>query len=318
MINADDEDDEDPIHPFKRSGLNPYEQQTDDSRQYRFNPTMETPLPSSDILQDVSTPNFAHKLAFAVSDKETNTEATISHSRPKDFSRGVWPSKNAFGGVTYRPKIVPKMVSHYVQVESHEIDESRIVPQVVYQIVAPASAIPPKNIRPRMIQTSDDEESIVEIVEKPPKRQLPQKQKIIVKQSSGEHDVTSDEEPKSIERVPKGKKIQRIEYFDSDEEKSNRAEPIDVKHKRPYRIEYVDTKEERSNRVEHVDAKEERPHRVVKQPQYEIVEDVIERANSSSIEDITDAMKHEKKRGKKKNKKQGFGKISVKHIKPNK
>ncbi|CAF4266055.1 unnamed protein product, partial [Rotaria magnacalcarata] len=106
-----------------------------------------------------------HTLTIQVNDKQTNTETTISQIRPKDFNRGVWPLKNAYGGVSYRPPVPPKMASRYIQAVPHEIDEILESPQVIYQIVAPASAIPSKNIPPRMIQTSDNGESDIEVIE---------------------------------------------------------------------------------------------------------------------------------------------------------
>ncbi|CAF4378284.1 unnamed protein product [Rotaria socialis] len=325
MINVDDEDD--PIDLFRKSDGKQYERQQDTLRNYKFNPGNDsTPMPSN-ILQDVSTPKLLHTLTIQVNDKQTNTETTISQIRPKDFNHGVWPLKNAYGGVSYRPPVPPKMASRYIQAVPHEIDETLEPPQITYQIVAPASAIPSKNILPRMIQTSDDDESAIETTRKqqPNVVREAQKHNIVVQRKNRieyvhgaqpetnrlQYDDTDEEESQHIHKaVTNGKRQQQpqqhIEYFDTDEEETNHQEQIDVKHKQPHRIEYVDTKEER-------------PHRIAKQPQYDVVEDVIERARSSSIDDIDDASKEDRKRGRKKHKKHGVGKkVTVKHIKANK
>ncbi|CAM4778118.1 unnamed protein product [Rotaria magnacalcarata] len=328
MIDVDDEDD--PIDLFKKSDGKQYERQQDTLRNYKFNPGNDSTSIPSDILQDVSTPKLLHTLTIQVNDKQTNTETTISQIRPKDFNRGVWPLKNAYGGVSYRPPVPPKMASRYIQAVPHEIDEILESPQVIYQIVAPASAIPSKNIPPRMIQTSDNGESDIEVIETTRKQQPnvvreAQKQKIVVQPKNRieyvhgaqpetnhlKYDNMYEEESRHIQKaVTNGKQQQQpqqhIEYSDTGEEETNHQEQIDVKHKQPHRIEYVDTKEER-------------PHRIVKQPQYEVVEDVIERARSSSIEDIDDAPKENRKRERKKHKKHGVGKkVTVKHVKANK
>ncbi|CAF1022162.1 unnamed protein product [Adineta ricciae] len=59
-----------------------------------------------------------------VEDKLTNTENTISSLRLRDYKRGVWPARNAYGGISYRPTEPPKMTHRVTQALPNDIDQS--------------------------------------------------------------------------------------------------------------------------------------------------------------------------------------------------
>ncbi|CAF3917911.1 unnamed protein product [Rotaria sordida] len=44
--------------------------------------------------------------------------------RPRDYQRGVWPAKNAYGGLSYRSFEKPKMIDRFIQTLSNEIDQT--------------------------------------------------------------------------------------------------------------------------------------------------------------------------------------------------
>ncbi|CAF3437281.1 unnamed protein product [Rotaria sp. Silwood1] len=324
MVNADD--DIDPIDPLATSDFKQNDRQKNPFKTYKFISTNDASSLRSGILQDVSTPDSIPKLSFKVHDKQTNTETTIALLRLKDFNRGVWPATNAYGGMSKRSIDRPKMTSHFVQVEPHEIEETFQPPQVIYQIVPPTSAISPPQVQQRIIHMPNEQTSVIDDVETAKKQprttsmRETQKQNIVVQPKPRIEPIHIEEQRKQqIDNIESGDEQQYFsEYIDSSDEQPTRSEHVDTKKKRPHRIEHVNSTEEQSHRIEHVDSKEKRPHHIAQKPQYDIVEEVNERArSSSSIEDIVDVpTKHEKKHGRKKDKKKHVGKVSVKHVKP--
>ncbi|CAF3808811.1 unnamed protein product [Rotaria sordida] len=306
MINSDD--DIEPIDSSPVSGI----RQRNASQTYKFNPTNDASSIRSGILQDVSTPNSIPKLSFKVHDKQTNTETTISLLPPKDFNRGVWPAINAYGGMSHRPVVQPKMISQNVQVLEHEIEEILETPKVIYQAVAPAAAatataaISPPPVQQRIIHMPDDQTSVIDVVETTKKQHRTntireaQKQNIVVQPK-----------PRNEQAHVEEQRTHRIEDLDSSDEQSHHIENLDSNDEQPHRIEHFDNSEE------DVDTKKKRSHRIVQKPQNEVSDEIIQRVRSSSIEEIVDVPKHGRKHGRKKDKKQNFTKVSVKHIKPN-
>ncbi|CAF3356909.1 unnamed protein product [Rotaria socialis] len=75
-----------------------------------------------------------------VEDKQTNTEITMAPLRPRDCQRGVWPGKNAYGGISYRSFEKPIMTHRFIQTSSNEDDQT--VPQGNINLMN----IPPRTI----------------------------------------------------------------------------------------------------------------------------------------------------------------------------
>ncbi|CAF1261053.1 unnamed protein product [Rotaria sordida] len=75
-------------------------------------------------IQNISPFSTTTEDVIQVEDKQTNTETTMAPLRPRDYQRGVWPAKNAFGGLSYRPFEKPKMVNHFIQTLPNEIDQT--------------------------------------------------------------------------------------------------------------------------------------------------------------------------------------------------
>jgi hypothetical protein len=223
-------------------------------KNYKYNRPNDTSSVLSGMMHDVSPLPLA---TVRMNDKQTNTEATIAPLRPIDFDRGVWSSINAYNGISYRPLIPPQMVSRFIQVLPHEIDETFQSPQIIYQFVAPATVVAPPQVQPRILQIPTQQAPAVEVIE--PK----QSRTTLVHQPQIQQSVVQP-----------------------------------------------------TNRIEYVE--EQRPRRIIQKPQYEIVEEVINGSVSSTSEEyveIVDVPKHRRKHGRKKEKKQGFGKVSVKHVK---
>ena len=287
---------------------------------YKFNrPNDQASIPSN-VLQDVSTSSSMSQSAVEVNDKQTNTETTIAPLRPKDFDRGVWASINAYGGVSYRPLIPPHMVSRFIQVIPHDIDETYQMPQVIYEVVAPTAAIMPSTqIQPRIVQIPAQQVPMVEVIEPSRKQQRttiirqPQTQQIIVQQTprieyvdeQRPHRVIQQAEYVDVEEQRPRRVVQQTEY--ADEQRPRRAvqqtEYVDeqrprrvvqqteyVDEQRPRRVvqqtEYVDVEEQKPRRIvqqpEYVDVEEQKPRRIVQQPEYEIVEEIDDRSSSPS------------------------------------
>jgi hypothetical protein len=321
MFNKDD--DIDPNDPSSTQDADGNDRQKAVLRKiYKFNRPNETSSIPSGKLQDVSTPTPIPQPTYLVTDKQTNTETTIATIRPRDLDRGVWPSRNAYNGISYRPLIQPQTISRFIQVLPHEIEEAYQGPQIIYQIVAPAAAIPPQQLQPRIIQMPAHEASVVEVIEttrKQPRTTIirqPQTQQIVVQPTTRYEYVDAEDQQQ---------RPRRIEYVDTEEQRPRRIEYIDADdQQRPRRIEYVDAEEQqqqqRPRRIEYVDAEAQpqRSRRIIQQPQYEIVEEIADRSTSSASEDyvqVVDGPKHARKKGRKKEKKPKFGKISVKHVK---
>ncbi|CAF2843568.1 unnamed protein product [Rotaria sp. Silwood2] len=317
MDNSDDDIDPITISDFKQN-----ERQKAAIRTYKLDSINHASSIPSGILQDVSTPSSMPKLSCKVHDKQTNTETSIAPLRPKDFNRGVWPAINAFGGIADRSKVRPRMISRVVQVLPHEIEETLETKQVINKIVVPPTAVtPPPQVQQRIIYMPDEKTSVIDAVETTTKQpriasiREVQKQNIVV-QPKPRVETAHVEEQRThrIENIDsRDEQPHRAEHVDSSDEESHPIEHIDTKKKQAHRIEHVDSNEEQPH---HVDTKEKQTHRTVQKPQHEIVEEVNERARSSSIEEIVDVPKHGKKHGRKKDKKQSFGKVSVKHVKP--
>jgi hypothetical protein len=188
------------------------------------------------------------------------------------------------------------MVSRFIQVIPYDIDETYQVPQVIYEVVAPTTAvIPSTQIQPRIIQIPAQQAPILEIIEPSRKQQRttiirqPQTQQIIVQQTP-QIEYVDEQRPRRV--------IQQAEYVDDEEQRPRRV---------VQQIEYVD---------------EQKPRRIVQQPEYEIVEEIDDRSSSSGssmeeVVEIVDAPKQSRKRGRKKGKKNKTGAISVKHINSN-
>ncbi|CAF3276339.1 unnamed protein product [Rotaria socialis] len=58
-----------------------------------------------------------------VTDKQTNTETTMSPLRIRDIQCGVWPAQNAYGGVSNRPLKRRRMTDQFVQTALDKMDQ---------------------------------------------------------------------------------------------------------------------------------------------------------------------------------------------------
>lgn len=326
---------------------------------YKFNRPNDTSSIPSNIPHNVSTSPLMSQPTINVTDKQTNTEATIAVIRPKDLNRGVWPSMNAYGGISYRPLIQPQMVSRFIQVLPHEIEQTMQPQQVIYQVVAPAAAIPPQQIQSRIIQIPAEQSSsdFLQYIEttqqqqqQPRTIQIPVQQQQIVeyvqttqRQQQPRTIQIPAQQPQTIEYVETTQRQQPrmiqipapqsplVEYIETTQKQQPRTTIIrqpqtqQIVVQPSTRIEYVDSEDQQTHRIvqqpttriEYVNAKDQRTHRNVQQPQYEIVEEIIDRSSPSPMDEyveVVDAPKHGRHREKKKDKKRGFGKIIVKHI----
>jgi len=328
-----DEDDIDINDPSTNHDIEGNERQKAVLRKiYKFNrPNERTPVPSN-VLQDVSSPpssssSISH-IPVPVNDKQTNTDTTIAPLPPKDLDRGVWASINAYGGVAYRPLIAPQMTSRFIQVLPQEIDETYQIPQVIYQVVAPATTvIPTAQMQPRIVQIPAPPAPIFEVVE--PKKnqtriiptsthQVPAVEVIQSQKKQSRIIPTSEQQLSMIEVIEPSKKQQRTTII-----RQPQTQQIIVQQ--TPRIEYVE--EQRPRRVvqqtEYVDIDDQRPRRVIQQPTYEIVEEIVDRSTSAStssmeeIVEIVDAPKNIRQRERKKGKRHKTGTVSVKHINSN-
>jgi hypothetical protein len=324
MFNQDEDDIDDTDPSVARDAEGNDRQKAVLRKIYKFNrPNEPPPYPSNNVLQDVSTSSSLSESAVEVNDKQTNTETTIAPLRPKDFDRGVWASINAFGGVSYRPLVPPRMVSRFIQVLPHEIEETYQVPQVIYQVVAPASTvIPSTQIQPRIIQMPA-QQSFVEVIE------APKKQPRIVQTPVRQGSFVEVIEP--TRKQPRTTIIRQPQTQQIIVQQAPRTEYVDVEEQRPRRViqqpEYVDVEEKRPRRViqqpEYVDVEEKRPRRVVQQPEYEIVEEIADGSSATSsgssveeVVEVVDAPKRMRRNRRQKGKKNNTGQVSVKHIKP--
>ncbi|CAF1237334.1 unnamed protein product [Rotaria sordida] len=75
-------------------------------------------------IQNISPFSTTTEDVIQVEDKQTNTETTMAPLRPRDYQRGVWPAKNAYGGLSYRSFEKPKMIDRFIQTLSNEIDQT--------------------------------------------------------------------------------------------------------------------------------------------------------------------------------------------------
>ncbi|CAF3723216.1 unnamed protein product [Rotaria sp. Silwood1] len=75
------------------------------------------------MMQNIS-PFSQYEDIIYVEDKQTNTETTMSPLRPRDWKQGVWPGKNAYGGLSYRSFEKPNMVNHFIQTLPNNIDQT--------------------------------------------------------------------------------------------------------------------------------------------------------------------------------------------------
>jgi hypothetical protein len=103
-----------------------------------------------------------------------------------------------------------------------------------------------------------------------------------------------------------------IEYVETTQKqprrsKARQSQPQKIMVQPTTHIEYVDVEEQQRGR------------RVPQKPQYEIVEEVSDRSTSASpvqeMVEVVDASRHKRHRGRKKEKKHGFRKVSIKHLK---
>jgi hypothetical protein len=331
----DKDDDVDPLDPSTTHDAEGNERQKAVLRKiYKFNRPTETPVVRSPP-PPPPTPPPKPQPSFLVSDKQTNTETTIAISRPNDIERGVWPSINAYGGISYRPLITPHMTSTFIQVLPHEIEQAMQPQQVIYQVVAPTAAIPPPQIQPRIIQIPAPQAPVVEYVETKQKQQ-PRRIQVSTPESSViEYVETKKKKQPRIIQVP-APETPMIEYVETKQKQQPRM--IQMTSPETSAVEYVETIQKQPRRsnvhqpqthkimvqptthIEYVDAEEQqRGRRVVQKPQYEIVEEVSDRSTSASpvqeMVEIVDDRKHKRNRGRKKEKKHGFRKVSIKHLK---
>jgi hypothetical protein len=311
----DKDDDLDPTDPSTTQDAEGNEKQKAVLRKiYKFNRPNETsPIPSTMPHHVPKSPLPIPQPSVQVNDKQTNTEATIAPTRPQDFDRGVWASINAYGGITYRPLIPPQMESRFIQVFPHEIEQAlQPPPQFIYQVVAPAAAaIPPPQVQQRIIQIPATPQSpqspIFQYVEATPKQprtiQIPAQQGQFI-----QYIEATQKQPRTIQ-IP-AQQEQIIQYVEATQKQPRTTI---IRQPQPQQI----IVQQPTTRIEYVD--EQRPRRIVQQPKYEYVEEVTDRPTStSSVEEIVqivDAPKHGRRHGRKKEKKQGFRKISVKHLK---
>lgn len=224
------------------------------------------------------TPGPIYQPTVHVTDKQTNTETTISRVRPRDISQGVWTSMNAYGGRIVRPLVAPKMISRVIQVFPAEIDAVYQPPTIIYEVAAPETIVSPPPEQVRYIKIPPPQPPVFEVIEKP--RKPPKTQ--IVRQSSIEEIAPT--------RAP------RIEYIEVDDPNVRRAV-------RKPQYEYVE---------------EPKVHRTVRQPQYEYVEEVADGGVTTESEgyvEVVDTDQPRKRREKRKSRKKGVSTISVRHIK---
>lgn len=272
---------------------------------YKFNRPNETPMPSV-VPRHVKSP--PPQTTIFVSDKQTNTDTTISEVRPRDFDRGVWPSSNAYGGISYRPIIPPHVTSRFIQVFPHEIEEALRPAQIIYQVVAPAAAIPSPPIHTRTIQIPASQMPMLEVVETVPKG--PRTIHVTGSQVPGVEIVETVQKPTRTIHVsdPEGPVV---EYIDAT---PKQPRTTIIRQAQPQQIIV-----QPNTRIEYVDVDEPRGRRIVQKPQYEIVEEVVDRETTSPMEEVVEFVempRHGRHHGRKKDgKRSGYGKISVKHIK---
>ena len=136
---------------------------------YKFNRPNDSSITPAGMVVNTMTPSVAQTQTVLVTDKQTNTEATISTTRPRDFHLGVWNSINAYGGKSYRPLIAPKMVSRIIQVLPHEIEAAFQPTKVVYQVIAPTIAVSPLPEQTRYIKIPAPQAPLIEVIEQPRK-----------------------------------------------------------------------------------------------------------------------------------------------------
>ncbi len=293
---------------------------------YKFNRPNDSPSIPSDVPTHVPTPTPPPppppkpQPSVQVNDKQTNTETTIALLRPKDLDRGVWPSINAYGGISYRPFNPPQMTSHSIQVLPHEIEQTLNPPQPVYQVVAPTAAIQPQQNQPQIIQIPAQQAPVIDYIDSTPKQQ-PRTIQIPAQQESVFEYIETTQK-----QQPRTKIIRQPQTQQMVMQPTNRIEYVDMEDQRGRRIvqppQYVDVEDQRGRRVvqqpQYVDVEDKRGRRVVQQPQYEIVEELTDRSILSSpaeeIVEIVDEPKHDRHHRRKKEKKRGFRKISVKNL----
>ncbi|UJR38260.1 hypothetical protein I4U23_030933 [Adineta vaga] len=251
---------------------------------YKFNRPAETSsIPSG--LQDVSTTASVSHPPVQVNDKQTNTEATIAPVRPIDFDRGVWPSKNAYGGLVYRPLIQPRMISRIVQVLPADFEEIIQPKQVIYQVVAPTAT----EIQPRYIELPERETSYVEVIETKPKQtrtiqQAPVIEVIETKQSYPRTTIVRPTQHQSMAVQPT---TTRYEYVDVEEARTIRRKP-------PPQYEYVEES------IDQSDASS--------------VEEIVEIVDAPRHLRQQQRQQEQPQQEKRKETKKGFGNVLVKHV----
>lgn len=272
---------------------------------YKFNRPNETPMPSV-VPRHVKTP--PSQIIVLVSDKQTNTDTTIAEMRPRDFDRGVWPSIHAYGGIAYRPLISPHVTSRFIQVFPHEIEEALRPQQIIYRVVAPAAAISSPPVHTRTIQIPASQVPMVEVMETVQKG--PRTIHVTGSQVPGVEIVeTMHKAPRTIHMPAAEGSL--VEYVDAT---PKQARTTIIRQQQPQQIMV-----QPNTRIEYVDVDEQRGRRIVQKPQYEIVEEVVDRSTASPMEEVVEFVemsRHGRRHGRKKDgKRSGFGKISVKHIK---
>ena len=272
---------------------------------YKFNRPNETPMPSV-VPHHIKTP--PSQTVILVNDKQTNTDTTIAEVRPRDFDRGVWPSINAYGGISYRPLSSPDVTSRFIQVFPHEIEEALRPQHIIYQVVAPAAAIPSPPIHTRTIQIPASQVPMVEVMETVQKG--PRTIHVTGSQVAGVEIVEAVQRPPRTFHVS-GPDGPLMEYVDAT---PKQARTTIIRQSQPQQIIV-----QPNTRIEYMDVDEQRGRRIVQKPQYEIVEEVEDRSTASPMEEVVEIVempRHGRRHGRKKDgKRSGFGKISVKHIK---
>jgi len=290
----DQDEDIDPADPSTTEDLDGNETQKAYLRKiYKFNRPNDISSIHPTGTDDVSTSPPPQKMqpSVLVTDKLTNTDTTIAVIRPKDFDRGVWPSSNAFGGISYRPLIPPQSMSRFIQVLPQEIDEIMQPQQVIYQVVAPAPVIPTTQLQQKIIQmpapTTNTVVEYIETNEKQIQHHQQQQPRII--------QIPAHEAPvvEYVESVPKQSRTTIV--------RQPQTQQIIVQPS--------------TTQIEYVDVADQRTHRIVQKPQYEIVEEVYEQGESSPVEEIVEIVDTTKRKRKKEKTKKAFGGVSVTHIK---
>ncbi|CAF0883395.1 unnamed protein product [Adineta ricciae] len=269
---------------------------------YKFNRPVDTSSIPSGRLQDVSTTDSVANQVVEVNDKQTNTESTIAVVRPKDIERGVWASRNAFGGIVYRPLVQPTMVSRIVQVLPEDFELMQPT-QIMYQVVVPQTA----EIQSRYVEVPVQQPSYVEVIETKSKPSRTLQQASMVERTEAKSKLT---------RV-----IQEAPVVEMIETKPSQPRATIV---RPPQTQHIVVQQSVKPRYEYVEVDEDSTVLRKGRPQYEIVEETTDESDDASVEEIVeivDAPKHLQQQQKSKKKiketRKGFGNVLVKHVKSN-